>query len=146
MTAGTVETTTSERRSDWKFAASIRKITTTARISPVAKAVEQLLAAGTTWPRRSSLVFASGGPPDLGQRSLESPPRRAEVGALNVGRHADDAGHVVALVRADRRAGIDVGHVAQQDGLAALGRDRDVLQILDRRGLRLAESALAGCS
>ena len=144
-TAGTVETTASARRNDWKFAASSRKITTTATSRPERKPSSSSL-------QRHDLaahvdVRLRRRRADFGERLASICARdAAEVGAVDVRGDADDARHVVALVLADGGARRDARDVAQQHGFAAGRLTGTLLQVLERRSSAPAESAPAAGS
>ncbi len=61
ITAGVVDTTMNESFNDWKFAASSRKITTTANTKPLRSPLS-ICSSGTTWPRSATLTRCGGAP------------------------------------------------------------------------------------
>ena len=61
ITAGTVDTTIIDNFTDWKLAASSRKITTTASKSPVRRP-SNICCIGTTCPRTATLTLGGGVP------------------------------------------------------------------------------------
>ena len=134
-TAGTVEMTTNASRSDWKFAASSRKMTTTATSSPTAMFLKRvahrrdLAANGDARAARQrarpgdGLVDARGDAP--------------EVLARGVGRQRHHPLAVEAIVFADDRAVLDARDVAEQRMRRAVGADGHDAQVVERRHARL---------
>ena len=72
-------------------------------------------ACGVTWPRTSHLARPAGGGARRPRPRRGDPPgHAAQVLALDVGRHAHQPPHVVAVELAGHRALLHVGHVAEQ--------------------------------
>ena len=111
-TAGTVETTTNASRSDWKLAASRRKITTTATTSPAAMFLS-VSRIGAICPRTVT-VAPRGGVPARRDRLVDAPRHAAQVFADDVGRQRDHALTVEPVVFADDCRVLDAGDVAEQ--------------------------------
>jgi hypothetical protein len=94
-TAGTVSTMASASRTDWKFAESSRKITTTASSKPM-RNPEMVCSSGGISPRSDGDASWAARPPPASAR-FSLPRRFAQRDAVNIGREADHALAVVAV-------------------------------------------------
>ena len=83
---------------------------------------------GTTCPRTSTLT-PRGACPAACQRPVELADHAAQVFALDVGGHAHQPPHVVAIVFARQLALANLGHVANQELLVALSFDRNQAEL-----------------
>ena len=132
-TAGTVDTTTSASRSDWKFAASSRKITTTASSRPGPRGPEASRRSARIWPRTSTRRRRAAASPARAIAWSMSVDDRPERLAVNVRREADHPLHVVrgrprpasCRCRPSRRR-------RAADGPVAIGRPRHDRQVARR--------------
>ena len=88
-------------------------MTTIASARPMRQAAKDLLHAARIWPRTSTIA-PLGGSPARSDRLLDPAGDPAQVLAVDVGRHAHHAPHVVAVVFAGHGARPDLGHVAEQ--------------------------------
>ncbi len=85
ITAGVVDVTISASLNDWKFAASNRKITTTASASPVSRP-SIICSIGTICPRSATLTRAGGSPSSAiaARTSAATEPRSPSIFAVTV--------------------------------------------------------------
>ena len=136
-TAGTVEMTTKASRSDWKLAASRRKITTTATASPAAifLSVSRI---GAISPRtRNRRPARRRARP--GNRPIDARGGAAEIFAGDVGGQRHHALAVEAVVFAHDGAVLNRGDVAQQRMRCAAGRYGHDAEIIEARHPRLRD-------